>query len=281
MVFTTPQFVAFFVLFFGAWLALPRRARKPLLLVGSYLFYGSWNPHFLWLIFGSTLLDFAVGRAVHRSADPRRRKQLVTLSVVGNLGVLAFFKYFDFFVGSAVQGLNALGLDASAPVLEVVLPVGISFYTFQTMSYTIDIYRGQLEPSDDFVDFALYVSFFPQLVAGPIERAKHLLPQLKDLAQNRADWSGLGLIALGAFKKVAIADNMAALVELTYTQPEQAWAPALWIGTYAFAIQIYCDFSGYSDIAVGLGRLMGLDIIQNFRSPYAAAGPSEFWRRWH
>ncbi len=281
MVFTTPQFVAFFLLFFGLWVALPRSTRKPLLLVGSYLFYGSWNPHFLWLILGSTALDFAVGGAIARSDSAPRRRRLVTLSVVANLAALGVFKYFNFFVDSAIEALAWFGVDASVPVLQVVLPVGISFYTFQTMSYTIDIYRGQVSPTASFIDFALYVSFFPQLVAGPIERASHLLPQLADLSRKRADWRGAGLIALGVFKKVVIADNVAALVQLTYTEPGQAWGPALWIGTYAFALQIYCDFSGYSDIAVGLGRLMGLDIIQNFKAPYAAQGPSDFWRRWH
>ena len=281
MIFTTPQFAAFFLLFFALWFSLPRGSRKLLLLGSSYAFYGSWNAKFLLLIAASTLLDYYVGRGLTRTDDATRRKRLVTLSVVANLSALGFFKYYNFFVDSAVSGLAALGLEVSAPVLQVVLPVGISFYTFQTMSYTIDLYRRRIEASESLLDFAIYVSFFPQLVAGPIERAKHLLPQLRDLHQKHPQWSGLGLIALGAFKKAAIADNMADLVALTYTDPQDALAPAMWLGTYAFAIQIYCDFSGYSDIAVGLGRLLGLDIIQNFRAPYAAAGPSEFWRRWH
>ena len=175
----------------------------------------------------------------------------------------------------------ALGVEAHLPTLQILLPVGISFYTFQTMSYTIDIYRREMAPTRRFLDFALYVAFFPQLVAGPIERAKHLLPQIVDLAGRRPDMSGLGLIALGCFKKAVIADNIAELVELTYADPGSTYGPALWIGTYAFAVQIYCDFSGYSDIAVGLSRLLGLDLIQNFKAPYAAAGPSELWRRWH
>ncbi len=282
MIFTTPQFVVFFVLFFAVYLSAPARARKVLLLLGSYGFYGSWNAKFLLLIVGSTLLDFYVGRALADALDATRRKRLVTLSVVLNLGALGFFKYFDFFVESAVSGLASLGVEASAPVLHVLLPVGISFYTFQTMSYTIDVYRRTLEPTDSLLDFALYVSFFPQLVAGPIERASHLLPQIARVHEGLpAKANGLLLIALGCFKKVVIADNVAALVEATYTDPSAVHAPALWLGTYAFAIQIYCDFSGYSDIAVGLGRLLGLDIMQNFASPYAAAGPAEFWRRWH
>ena len=281
MIFTTPQFAVFFVLFFAVYGALGPRGRKGWLLAASYFFYGSWNANFLLLIAGSTLLDFYVGRALAASDDATRRKRLVTLSVAANLSALGFFKYCNFFIDSAVAGLTAMGLDVSAPLLEIVLPVGISFYTFQTMSYTIDIYRRTLDPTDSLLDFALFVAFFPQLVAGPIERASHLLPQIVNLAERRADLSGLGLIALGVFKKVVIADNLATIVEATYADPGSTHAVALWIGTYAFALQIYCDFSGYSDIAIGIGRLLGLDIVENFRAPYAAAGPSEFWRRWH
>ncbi len=282
MVFTTPQFVVFFALFFGVYFALAGRARKVWLLAGSYAFYGSWNAAFLLLILGSTLLDFWVGGALGRAEDAARRKRLVTISVVANLGALGFFKYFDFFVESAAAGLAALGVDADLPTLRILLPVGISFYTFQTMSYTLDIYRRQIEPTESLLDFALYVSFFPQLVAGPIERASHLLPQIARVGRGlTADPTGLVLIAIGCFKKVVIADNVAPLVEATYSDPSGVYAPALWLGTYAFAVQIYCDFSGYSDIAIGLGRLLGLDIMTNFRSPYAAVGPSDFWRRWH
>lgn len=283
MIFTTPEFALFFVLFFAAYAAFGARHRKTVLLAASYLFYGSWNWKFLALIIGSTLLDFYVGRRLGEATDPIRRKRLVTLSVVANLAALGFFKYCNFFIDSAVTLLDALGLPVSAPVLEIVLPVGISFYTFQTMSYTIDIYRGKLQPTDSLRDFALYVAFFPQLVAGPIERAAHLLPQLARIGERvwRADTTGWGLIAIGCFKKVVIADNIAELVNLTYADPDATFGPAMWIGTYAFAIQIYCDFSGYSDIAVGIGRLLGLDIVQNFAAPYAANGPSDFWRRWH
>ncbi len=281
MIFTTPEFVVFGLLFFTVYAALPERGRKAWLLFASYWFYGSWNAKFLLLIAGSTVLDFYVGRRLAATEDPRLRKRLVTLSVVANLGALGFFKYFNFFVDSAGHLLRAAGLDVSPGVLEIVLPVGISFYTFQTMSYTIDIYRQQLEPTDSLLDFALFVSFFPQLVAGPIERASHLLPQVVELTKARADLSGLGLIALGVFKKAVIADNVAVLVDAAYADPSGAHPAALWLATYAFAIQIYCDFSGYSDIAIGLGRLLGLEIIENFRSPYAAAGPSELWRRWH
>ena len=281
MTFTTPEFMLFVLLFFWAWTVARGNARKWVLLGASYLFYASWNPWFLVLIIGSTIVDFYVGGALGATDDARRRKRLLWLSLVANLGTLAVFKYFDFFVASAVAGLQALGIEASASTLGIILPVGISFYTFQTMSYTIDIYRRQLEPTPKLLDFALFVAFFPQLVAGPIERATHLLPQIVDLSDRKFDSSGFGLIALGCFKKAVIADNLGTIVELTYADPSNAHGWALWIGTYAFAVQIYCDFSGYSDIAVGFARLLGIDLVQNFRAPYASQGPTELWRRWH
>jgi D-alanyl-lipoteichoic acid acyltransferase DltB (MBOAT superfamily) len=284
MSFASPAFVVFFLLFFWVWPNLHGRARPLFLLAASYLFYASWSAPLLLLLIGSTLLDFSVARAIHRSEDPGRRRRLLALSLIGNLGALAFFKYHDFFAGSAAAGLQALGLDIGAPTLAVVLPVGISFYTFQTLGYSVDVYRRHIVPCASPLDFALYVAYFPQLVAGPIERAGHLLPQLAALSSRvapRADLSGFGLIALGAFKKVVIADNLAPIVDAVYADPAHAWAPALWFATYAFAFQIFCDFSGYSDMAVGVARLMGVSLTQNFRAPYAAAGPAELWRRWH
>ena len=281
MSFTTPEFVLFAILFAWVWTLARGSARKIVLLGASYLFYASWNPWFLLLIVGSTLVDFKVGALLGGTDDDRRRKRLLWVSLGANLGTLAVFKYFGFFVASAVAGLQALGVQASAPTLSIILPVGISFYTFQTMSYTIDIYRRELEPTPRLLDFALFVAFFPQLVAGPIERAKHLLPQLVGLSDRKADSSGFGLIAMGCFKKAVIADNLGILVDTIYADPTHTYGWALWIGTYAFAVQIYCDFSGYSDIAVGLARLMGVDLVQNFRAPYASQGPTELWRRWH
>ena len=281
MIFTTPQFALFFAIFLWGWTIAQGRGRKWLLLIASYLFYASWNPKFLILIIGSTLIDFYIGRRLAGSDDHRVRRRLVWISVSANLGALGVFKYFNFFIESAAAALTAIGLEASIPALEIILPVGISFYTFQTMSYTIDIYRRQLDPTDSLLDFSIYVAFFPQLVAGPIERARRLLPQIETLDEREADHTGWGLIAIGCFKKVVIADNIALLVDAAYADPSAAAGPALWIATYAFAVQIYCDFSGYSDIAVGLGRLMGIQLVQNFEAPYAAAGPSEFWRRWH
>lgn len=287
MTFTTPQFVLFLLLFLWIFTSFADHHKKWCLLISSYLFYAVWSVPFILLILSSTLLDYWVGRALNttpqdHSLNERRRKRLLMTSLVFNLGALIFFKYSNFFIESSLITLNALGLDISYATLNIVLPVGISFYTFQTLSYTIDIYRGRLTPSSSLLDFALYVAYFPQLVAGPIERASRLLPQIKTLnQQRRADLSGWGLIALGAFKKAVIADHCATLVDTTYASPEETFPLALWIGTYAFAIQIYCDFSGYSDIAVGVSRLIGIELTQNFDAPYASRTPSEFWKRWH
>lgn len=281
MIFTTPGFVVFAALFFTGWALVGGRGRRLWLLASSYAFYGAWDWRFLGLLWISTAVDYWVGLRLHAARDPLARRRLVRLSVATNLGILGFFKYFDFFTESLAALLSSLGISADIPTLRLVLPVGISFYTFQTMSYTLDIHAGRMRPTESLIDFANYVTFFPQLVAGPIERARHLLPQLSGLDALRPDHSGWGLIALGAFKKVVIADNIAWLVEATYDAPGATPGPALWLGTYAFAVQIYCDFSGYSDIAVGLGRLLGVDIVQNFRAPYGADGPRDFWRRWH
>ncbi len=283
MIFTTPEFVLFALLFFAAWAALRGRARQWLLLGASYYFYGCWSWKFLTLLVGSTFLDYYVGRALERTDDPTKRKRLITISLIGNLGALGFFKYFNFFIDSAVTLIERMGFHADVHVLQIVLPVGISFYTFQTLSYALDVYRRQMKASHSLLDFALYVAFFPQLVAGPIERATHLLPQMVRLGREKlpVDWSGFAIIALGVFKKVVIADNIAPLVDMVYSDPDTAYAPAVWLATYAFAVQIYCDFSGYSDIAIGVSRLFGIELMQNFKAPYGADGPSDFWRRWH
>jgi D-alanyl-lipoteichoic acid acyltransferase DltB (MBOAT superfamily) len=284
VIFSSPEFVVFGALFFLAWAVVSPRWRRQLLLAGSYLFYASWDWRFLTLLVGSTLLDFLAARRIAASDELGVRRRWLLLSLGFNLGALAFFKYFDFFVQSLADLLSALGLEARPDLLAVVLPMGISFYTFQTMSYTIDVYRGRETPTDSLLDFAVYVCFFPQLVAGPIERSRNLLPQVRRLAEAgaaRADWSGLGFLALGAFKKVVLADNFAVLVDATYADPSSTFGAALWVGTLAFAMQIYFDFSGYSDMAIGLGRLLGIDLMENFRSPYAAVNPSDFWQRWH
>jgi alginate O-acetyltransferase complex protein AlgI len=282
MSFISAEFVTFCIVFFPLFFLSRGRVRKVLVLGASYVFYASWSPPFTLLLLASTLVDYGVGRALGRFESARPRRLLLLLSLGVNLGILAFFKYANFFVDSTQSVLGAFGVDVPDRVLDIVLPVGISFYTFQTLSYTIDVYRRRLEPTRSLLDFAIYVAFFPQLVAGPIERATALLPQIARLGGRlRVDPTGVGLIALGLFKKVILADRFAVLVEATYSDPRSAWAPALWIGTYAFAIQIYADFSGYSDIAIGLGRLLGIELMTNFRAPYAATGPSDFWGRWH
>jgi D-alanyl-lipoteichoic acid acyltransferase DltB (MBOAT superfamily) len=284
MAFDTFVFLQFFVaLLLLYWLVRRSlQARNLLIVAASYLFYGWWDYRFLALILFSSLLDFAVGLALEREAQPRRRKGWLLLSLTGNLGVLGFFKYYDFFVESFGALATKLGWPVEARTLNIILPVGISFYTFQTMSYALDVYRRQMPATRSLTNFLAYVSFFPQLVAGPIERAQHLLPQFertRNLTRPMLE-EGVWLILWGLFKKVALADNFAPLVEMAYEQPA-ATAPVVVLGTIAFGLQIYCDFSGYSDIARGLARVLGFDIMVNFDVPYAAASLREFWRRWH
>jgi len=299
---------AVFLQFFAAFLLLywlvrnSLAARNLLIVVASYLFYGWWAPErtpslsestnyalgllwhcrFLGLLVATSLFDFLVGLGLAKLTTPRQRKLLVAASVAANLSVLGFFKYCNFFIQSVSTALDHLGLDVSLPTLNLVLPVGISFYTFQSMSYTIDVYRGQLAPTRRVTDFLAFVSFFPQLVAGPIERASHLLPQFQQtrVITRAMLEEGVWLILWGLFKKVVIADNCAPLVEIVYGNAAYT-GPAVLLGTVAFALQIYCDFSGYSDIARGTARVLGFDIMWNFHIPYAATSPREFWRRWH
>ncbi len=283
MLFNSLDFALFFLVVFAAYAALPLRAQNRLLLVASYFFYGCWDWRFLSLIALSTAVDFTVARGLDRSEDPRRRKALLFVSMAINLGVLGFFKYFDFFVGSAEALARTCGFDPPNLRLGLVLPVGISFYTFQSMSYTIDVYRRQLKPARHFLDYALFVSLFTQLVAGPIERAAHLLGQV--MQPRKITWNGLQtgawLFFWGLFKKVVIGDNVAAWADQVFSG-SVAWSTgSVVLGVYAFALQIYCDFSAYSDMARGLGSCLGFDIMINFRNPYFARDPSDFWRRWH
>ncbi len=283
MLFNSFVFLMFAVVVFALHAALPRRFRNTFLLLSSYVFYGSWDARFLSLLLFSTLVDFAVGKRLGETQNTSLRKRLLGISLVCNLGVLAFFKYFNFFLSSAEELLRAVGLDSALPHLSIILPVGISFYTFQTLSYTIDVYRRQLKPTDSLIDFALYISFFPQLVAGPIERATHLLPQLQfERRVSREQLrSGSWLIFWGLFKKMVIADNLALYVDQVYSNPSGATGFQTILATYAFAYQIYCDFSGYTDIARGLAKLLGIELMLNFNRPYLATSPSDFWRRWH
>jgi alginate O-acetyltransferase complex protein AlgI len=248
-----------------------------MLLAASAVFYAAWDPRFLVLIFGSTLLDFTVARKMP-GAPEEQRKRLLALSLLANLGSLALFKYADF----GVDTLNFL-LGTQWDFFELTLPVGISFFTFQSMSYTIDVYRGELEPDVDFPTFALFVSFFPQLVAGPIIRAADFLPQVQQALSrwvHRA-YVAVPLFIFGLFKKVVIADQLAAVVDAVYSDPTSFNSGDRWAATLAFAGQIYCDFSGYTDMALALCILLGFSFPLNFRSPYLSLGPQDFWRRWH
>ena len=258
-----------------------------LLLVGSYIFYGSWDYRFLSLLAFSTIVDFHCARQIHRALQesPRdllRARQYLIVSCLVNLGLLGVFKYYDFFVLSLEAALESFGIPASLPLLHVILPVGISFYTFQTMSYTIDVYRGELKPTNSLVDFALYVSFFPQLVAGPIERGKTFIPQIINPRHRDGEQAmeGIHLCFWGFFKKVFIADNLSPIVDGVFANGSATGFEVM-LGVYAFAIQIYCDFSGYTDIARGVAKLFGFELMLNFDLPYFAKSPSDFWRRWH
>ena len=283
MLFNSWQFLVFAALVFPLYYALPHRWQNRMLLAASYVFYGAWDYRFLALIALSTAVDYVAARGIASAADQRRRRVWLVLSLVTNLGLLGFFKYFNFFVASATDALAALGLDPGSLRLDIVLSVGISFYTFQTLSYTIDVYRGKLEPIRSLRDFALFVAYFPQLVAGPIERATRLLPQIVERRRLSIDMlhKGVWLITWGLFKKAVIANNLAIVVDRTFASGTGATGAEYLIAIYAFAFQIYCDFSGYSDIARGLAALMGIDLMVNFNHPYAATSPRDFWRRWH
>lgn len=282
MLFNSLAFLKFFFLVLLSYVLLRKnlRAQNLLLLVASYGFYGAWDYRFLVLIWASTLVDFVVGRKLHQSSDPAERKRWLVFSLLSNLGTLGFFKYFNFFSENLGR---LLGIPADSVTLSIVLPVGISFYTFQSLSYTVDIYRKELEPCSSALDFALYVAFFPQLVAGPIERAGRLLAQIQSPRSPRAIDVEIGIYLLlwGYYKKVVIADNLAKIADPVFANGSQAQGMDVWLGLLAFCFQIYCDFSGYSSIARGLARLMGFQLVRNFRLPYSALTPSEFWQRWH
>ncbi len=281
MLFHTWTFALFFLVVYPVHLVLRRtRYRSWWLLAASYVFYGAWNPLYLLLIVYSTVLDYAVVLMMARSSW---RRTWLAVSVVNNLGLLGFFKY----AGFVTDNLNALftssGLAYQLPAPGVLLPVGISFYTFQSMSYTIDYYRGHIEKEPNFIRFAAFVSLFPQLVAGPIERAANLLPQLQreTTITTQAVIDGFSLFVVGLFKKVAIADYLAQYVDQVYSAPQHQSSPALILATFAFGWQIYCDFSGYTDMARGVGRMMGFRFMLNFNNPYLATGLGDFWERWH
>ena len=286
MLFNSSEFLIFLIIvFFIYWLLLNKnlKLQNAYLILVSYIFYGWWDWRFLSLIVISSSIDYLVGRQIFKSANGSVRKRLLVISILSNLGILGVFKYYNFFMDSFVSLLSTIGFNPNVSSLKIILPVGISFYTFQTLSYTIDVYRRKIDASNDPVAFFAFVSFFPQLVAGPIERASNLLPQFMKKRQftYRGGVIGLRLMLWGFFKKLVIADNSAILVNKIFSHYDTYSGGVLVLGAVFFAFQIYGDFSGYSDIARGLARLFGFDLMINFRFPYFSRDIAEFWRRWH
>jgi D-alanyl-lipoteichoic acid acyltransferase DltB (MBOAT superfamily) len=252
-------------------------------LIASYFFYACWDWRFLFLLIFSTILDFFTGLMMHKSSNPFQKKFWFWLSILINLGFLGVFKYYNFFANSFVEALTNIGFHISLESLNIILPVGISFYTFHGLSYVIDIYHSRIEPEKNIITYSLFVSYFPLLVAGPIERATHLLPQIKrkrNFCYSQAV-NGVKQIVFGLFKKIVVADNCAFFVNEIFSNVSKHSSSELWIGMIFFSFQIYGDFSGYSDIALGTSKLLGIDLLQNFRFPYFARDIADFWRRWH
>lgn len=286
MLFNSLDFYIFLpIVFILYWFILNKnlKIQNVLLLATSYVFYGWWDIRFLSLIILSTLLDYFVGIKIDKTEDTKKRKQWLWLSMGFNLGILGFFKYFNFFIDSFISAFNSVGVEINSFTLNIILPVGISFYTFQTMSYSLDINKRKLKPTNDFVAFATFVAFFPQLVAGPIERASNLLPQFlnKRKFETRTAIDGLRQMLWGLFKKIVIADNCAPFVNDIFLNYGEQSSSTLILGVIIFAFQIYADFSGYTDIAIGVARLFGFDFKRNFNFPYFAKNISEFWKKWH
>lgn len=286
MFFNSLQFALFFPLvFFLYWFATNGKLKPQnlLLLAASYFFYACWDYRFLSLLVFSTLLDYFTGLQIAAAKNKSHKKLWLCLSVIVNLGFLALFKYFNFFVDSFAGLLSVFGFNPNPWSLQVILPVGISFYTFHGLSYVLDLYHNKIKPERNIIDYALFVGFFPLLVAGPIERATHLLPQIKKT--RKFDYAkavdGLRQVLWGLFKKIVIADNCAEYANMIFDQSGGYTGSTLLLGAVFFAIQIYCDFSGYSDIALGCARLLGIDLLRNFAFPYFSRNIAEFWRRWH
>jgi alginate O-acetyltransferase complex protein AlgI len=286
MLFNSIDFAIFLpIVFILYWFVTDKNLKLQnfLIVAASYLFYGWWDWRFLSLILFSTLLDYTVGRQLKNEENQLKRRILLWTSILVNLGFLGFFKYYNFFLDNFITAFSFFGQDIQANSLNIILPVGISFYTFQTLSYTIDVYKRKLEPTNDFIAFTAFVSFFPQLVAGPIERATHLLPQF--YTKRTFDYSkavdGMRQILWGLFKKIVIADNCAEFANQIFNNSAEMNGSTLVLGALFFTFQIYCDFSGYSDIAIGTSRLFGFDLMRNFNFPYFSRDIAEFWRRWH
>lgn len=287
MLFNSIEFVLFFILFsFVYWkfLGKKREYQNLFILLGSYFFYGWWDYRFLILIISSTLIDFYVAKLIPIQNSFSKQKILLIFSIIFNLSLLGFFKYFNFFIESFQDFLHLIGIEYFNDFhLNIILPVGISFYTFQTMSYTIDVFRKQITPTNSLVEFGCYVSFFPQLVAGPIEKSKNLLPQFQNerVFDHNKSINGFHLIIWGLFKKMIIADSIAPIVDNIFDNYEVLEGGTLWLGLFYFSIQIYCDFSGYSDIAIGTAKILGFDLMDNFKYPYFSKNIPEFWKKWH
>lgn len=286
MLFNSVDFIIFLPIVFLLYWGVFRRnvkARNLFLLIVSYIFYGWWDWRFLSLIFISSLVDYLLGNLISQTENPRKRKQFLMVSLFTNLGILVFFKYSNFFVESFISSFSTLGMQFSYSPLNIILPVGISFYTFQTLSYTIDIYNRKFQPIKDPISFFAFVSFFPQLVAGPIERAKDLLPQFTTLKKFNYDDAREGMLMIigGFFKKIVIADRLAIFINNVYGNIHEATGVSLWIAILFFAFQLYLDFSAYSDIAIGIAKLLGFNLSTNFRHPYLSTSFSDFWKRWH
>ncbi len=283
MIFNSLTFLAFIAIFLPLYFALKGKARLLLSLTASYIFYGWWDWRFLSLIAISTLVDYYLGLSMERENEEKGRRKLLIISMVLNLGFLGFFKYFNFFTDSFVSMLQGFGMNPSVHTLKIILPVGISFYTFQSMSYTIDVYRKHIQAEKSLLRFSTFVAFWPQLVAGPIVRAADFLPQFQK--DHDFNWdrivSGTGRILWGFFKKCVVADSLAPFVDQIFAEPNGFASVNLLIGVIFYSFQIYCDFSGYSDIAIGFARILGYDFNENFRKPYFSQNFSEFWSRWH
>jgi len=283
MLFNSIHFLLFFPIVIFIYFSLPHRWRWLLLLIASYYFYMSWKAEYALLILASTVVDYFAGLKMGKIKKKEARRPYLIISLIANLGLLFAFKYLNFFSESLRTLLQSISIEFTTPYLNVLLPVGISFYTFQTLSYTIDLYYGKIKPERHFGIFALYVAYFPRLVAGPIERAKNLLPQFRKEQQFKYKrvTDGLKLMLWGFFKKLVIADRVAAIVNLVYNNPTDHTGFPLIVATVLFAVQIYCDFSGYSDIAIGAAQVMGIRLMDNFKRPYYSRSVREFWTRWH
>jgi len=282
MNFASLDFALFMIAVYLPYLVLSHRWQNYLLLMASYVFYAAWDWRFLSLIWIATVINFEIGLALQKTDNIKKRRFYLLIALIVTLGILAIFKYFGFFVSSMATLLEQFGFLPNIPLLSIVLPVGISFYTFQTLSYTIDIYRKKIEPTHHFADFALFVAFFPQLVAGPIERARNLLPQVLNPRTITYDQftRGVFLVLFGLFQKVVIADGVAGSVNTVYALAQPSTLDII-LGTYLFALQIYCDFAGYSNIARGIAKMLGFELMTNFNLPYFSVNPREFWQRWH